>query len=243
MRHDPVKLAAYLRDTATLYEQHARGALEWLALDWTQGRAASLEARVSGSSTGDPVSAAALAELERTMRTKAGAPVEGHAMHPRSVLYRWVEAVKVIGLPVPVRLRGIARDVELIGVFNNTPDATYKAARTITDILHLCRPISRETADKILEAEQRVTLDAGYCQACESPAGPTPDGDTITLHAGLCRPGCYDIERRRVAKGTFTDRASFCADIVAGVTRGEIHRPASPRYRTAVPVLHEGEVA
>lgn len=242
MRHDPARLAHFLRETATLYEHHARDALEWLALDWTQGRAASLEARVSGSGHSDPVSAAALAELDRLEREAAANSrpgPEGMPMHPKSILHRWTIAVSVIGLPVASTLRKRAHDIELLGVFDDKPAALYQSARTLTDIIHLCRPITREVADKILGDEKRAVLDAGYCQACESPVGPTPDGTDIVLHAGLCRPGCYDIERRRVAKGTFVDRASFCADVKQGVARGEIIRLASPLFGTSRPLVHE----
>lgn len=233
MRHDPAKLAGYLRDTATLYEQHARSALDWLALDWTQGRAASLEARVSGSGTSDPVSAAALAELERTMRQKSTGPADGHAMHPRSVLHRWVEAVHIIGLPVPAQLRAAAIDIEQLGVFDGRPDALHKAAKAVTDILHLCRPVSRETADKILEAEQRASFK--YCDACESP--------TDELRSGYCDPCRKRVPHwEKLHPGEEFDRASFkemiCSDIVAGMIR----RPGSPLFPQRQ-VVHVDDVA
>lgn len=242
MRHNREQLAHYLTETATLYDRHARAALNWLALDWSAGRAASLEARVSGTTDGDPVSAQAIAELdrlERDARDQARAEALGkppaEPMHPKAVLARWTAAVEAIGLPVAATLR---TDAGAHDLSEHRMNVLHQSARTLTNVLHLCRPIPRDIADKILENEARVTLDAGYCQACESPAG----GD-VRLHAGLCRPGCYDREKRQEQAGTYIDRATFCAAIKAGVARGEIVREASPLYRTAVPTVHEGEVA
>lgn len=247
MKHNPQQLAGYLRATADLYQTHARSALEWLALDWTQGRAANYEARVTGSLTSDPTSNAALAELDRLEREARRHATPGPSnlpLHPRSVLHRWVLAVGYIGRPVPDSLRTYARTLDGLHDPNqDTCNRLHQSAKTITDIIHLCRPINHEAAAKLLEDEQRATLASGYCQACESPFGPTSDGGEVKQKAGLCWPGCYDIERRHVAAGRFVDRATFCVGIKAGVTRGEIVREASPLYRTAVPMLHEGEVA
>lgn len=107
-------------------------------------------------------------------------------------------------------------------------------------VIYECVPTDRETAEEELREKHYLTTQAECCQACESPAGPTSDGREVKITAGLCRPGCYQLERDRRNAGRWTDRASFCNDVKQDVARGLLDRQASPLWRTAsLPVMHE----
>lgn len=115
----------------------------------------------------------------------------------------------------------------------------------IDHIIYECIPLDREQADEELREKAHALVEAECCQACESPTGPStkagiPDTRIVS---GLCRPGCYDTERRQVQRGEWEDRAAFIAYAKANVARGDLVRPASPLWRTAVPTIHEGDPA
>lgn len=115
----------------------------------------------------------------------------------------------------------------------------------IDHIIYECIPIDAEAANEELREKAHALVLAECCQACESPTGPsTKEGIPDTrISSGLCRPGCYEVERRQVERGQWVDRATFIARVKGDVTRGLLKRPASPLWRTAVPIIHEGDPA
>ena len=124
-------------------------------------------------------------------------------------------------------------------------DRIHRVSLEIDHIIYECIPLDREQADEELREKAHALVEAECCQACESPTGPStkagiPDTRIVS---GLCRPGCYDTERRQVQRGEWEDRAAFIAYAKANVARGDLVRPASPLWRTAVPTIHEGDPA
>lgn len=115
----------------------------------------------------------------------------------------------------------------------------FDTACRIQDLIYEAMPIDREAAEEELREADYLARRSDYCAACESPI----DGTTVKNVSGLCRPGCYDLEQRQIQRGRYIDRATFIDTTRAGVARGEIDRPASPYWRTAVPIVHEGEPA
>lgn len=115
----------------------------------------------------------------------------------------------------------------------------------IDHIIYETIPTDREEAAEELREKHYAATSAECCQACESVTGPSTDPKipSTRIVSGLCRPGCYDMEKRQEQRGQYIDRATFIDHTRAGVARGEIVRPASPLWRTAVPTIHEGDPA
>ncbi len=236
MTHNPTRLAQYLRDTADLVDLHGQSTRQLLESDWSGDiSAGSYEARVSGGELhSDP--------------TFRQATEPQHAMHPRVLLQSWREAHNVIAGVLP-RSEPLAtllrfRAHEIATYSDDRRNGLFTAAQTITNLIHMCRPLSPDVAAKMLAEEEHGKNRAECCRACESPTGPSlVEGKPNTkIVSGMCKPGCYEVMKDHERRGIYIDDATFVSHIVGGVARGEINRPASPYWMSTAP-KHVPEVA
>lgn len=167
---------------------------------------------------------------------------------------RWIKALAAIGV-TPRHIAAASGRLSMRALQITDPRSVFASqamlknmhwvSLEIDHIIYECIPLDREQAEEELREKAHALVEAECCQACESPTGPStkagiPDTRIVS---GLCRPGCYDTERRQVQRGEWEDRAAFIAYAKANVARGDLVRPASPLWRTAVPTIHEGDPA
>lgn len=150
---------------------------------------------------------------------------------------------QLVGNNIPTGLDTLANHIDNKRLRDNQPtiQRVLRHTRTLWALRDQATPITPEQARKELRQKAHDTHRSSDCEACGSPTGPAiqegwPD---TTLVSGLCRPGCYETEKKQVQRGVYTGRTSFIANIKAGVERGEIYRPASPHWLTATIDLHE----
>lgn len=96
-------------------------------------------------------------------------------------------------------------------------------------IIDLCKPMDLDQARKALDDEKKLAIETHYCQACEAPR---PESGW----SGLCAK-CYKLQDSWVRRGRvdMADMTEFGKVVIAGVSRGEINRPESPKWMTAAP--------
>lgn len=120
-----------------------------------------------------------------------------------------------------------------------------RACLDLAAIADEATPLTIEQAQALLAKRAVLARRAECCQACESPTGESTDPKipSTRIVSGLCKPGCHEMEDSQMRRGRYIDRPTFIAQVQADVTRGILHRPASPLWRTAVPTIHEGDDA
>lgn len=235
MSLSPSRVATMLDQTAALLAEHGSATTRRVH-DLALGATHHTDGPGQRNSISDPTGNSALAPPDPL----AGLEARWHRAH--LAMQDMALEHTVLGIDTEACCRNLARITDGIA-----PKPLAELVRLCHELQHVMFetvPMDREQADEELR-EKSYLERRSECECCESPTGPAvQEGrpDTV-LSAGLCRPGCYEAEKKQVQRGTYIDRATFVTNMRAGIARGEIYRPASPYWATNRPVIHEGDVA
>lgn len=243
--HDAV--ARSLRLTAADIDTHGANAVRCMA-DWA------LSGGCSGGGGPGPINA---------VSDPTGNAAIGRDDDLSGLKARWRQAVTdmsvnawalcgcdTLGKPAHVRAamacREIAYHLDRHKVTQTVLGEIMKANNELHHVIYVTVPVSRHEAEEELLEAKYLARRSDCCEVCESPIGPAlqpgiPDTKRVS---GLCKPGCYETEKKQVQRGQYVDRATFTTNMRAGIARGEIYRPSSPYWCTVKPEpRHEDDVA
>lgn len=215
----------FLRATAADYERHGANTRSILEGDWSgEPAGTSYGPKVTTSTHGSSaverhVVSTEIAIEKHNERMEA---TKIPSMHPAALLHRWNEACRQFGHKDEFVAEGLRLEADSWGQGGAlVRSIVMDAAHELTDIINLCRPIHPDVAAKLT----RLSSPGGYCRVCECPLKP---GEARGSKCDADRK----LQKRWIESGRVeaADEAAFRQAVVDDISRGVLHRPASPYW-------------